>query len=397
MRGLNLFGFGVLFFITASSCHTKDETKLFIWEHQKEIIDINETYLSKGKNLIFKTPLIIPIHVLTADSSLILFDYAGSEIKQFFLDSSERGFYPLNDGPTRIEGEFFKGVGVDELNQMNLLIETNKAISRYNFLTKEYTKEVVDKYPHCPSFNSPFHEVFTLFTPKETITISQNGSPCYEVANLAKEVTPENFRNKFFVRITSASSSEVNYSLKLPDIPIDNLYERFRLYLTFNKSNNKFYAMLNPLDYLFEYEFDDSAMELRLTDYWKLNLKFADLPVDHFLLEEIDPIMVNKSLDYNFELNFIDSSDRFVLVSYTPSKDLIFDNPKDAPYSSHYFLAILDLRDKEIKTLSLNYDEFQFYGISKDLMWIYDVLASEKSGDTIFKLLKIEDIYNRKG
>lgn len=384
--------FSFILCLLTSSCNNKDEIESSIWNHQKEIIEFDEKLMRKGEKLIFKTPLIVPIHILTSDSSLILYDYSGGSIKQFYFNQKERSFNPIKDGPFRIEGNYFKGVGIDDFNNDILFVETNESISAFNFSKNDYNRELVDKFQHCPSFNSPFHEIFTLERSNKLIIISQNGIPCYNVSNLGNEVTLKNFKEKQFVRIVSNRNGEVNYSLQLPDIPINNLYERFRLYLTFNQTNNKFYAMLNPLDFLFEFELDFSKLSFNLIDFWDLNLKYSELPIDHFIQENIDNNVVMRSLDFNFEINFIDSNDKYFLVSYTPSKDLIYDNPKDAPYSSHYLLSILDLKSKEIKTFSLNYNEFQFYGLSNNKLWIYDVVESENSGDTIFKLLNIEMI-----
>ncbi|GEM_PF-2291266 len=376
------------------SCNEK-ESDIINFYAENNIIDFNEIVIENSISVTFNTPLVIPIQILTGDSTLILYDYADGGLKQFFLDSSEKSFYPIQDGPNRIEGEFFKGVGLFDSINDSLLVGTNRAIVPFNTNDQKFSSNVVDRFPHCVSFNSSFYEIFFQKIGDDTIIISQNGNPCYDLGDLSKSVTLENFKDKYFVRIASANREESLYTLKLPDFPMKHLYERFRFTLTYNEESEKFYAMLNPLTYLFEYKINEDNLEFELTNYWDLELKNSNQPVDYFIEEFVNQEVTTKSLDYNFELNFLDSYERFVFISYRPSIDLIFDNPSDAPYSSHYLLAILDLEEGNIQTFSLDYDKFQFYGISSGRLWIYDVVSSENSGATIFSLLEIRKLLNK--
>lgn len=390
MRPLQLFIQILVFMWGLLSCNQK-ETVSVVFKQDENILSINRLFLADSDSLVFNMPLVLPLTVSTSDSTLVIYDFANESLKQFFLNSSQRALFPLQDGPNKIKGEFFKGVGLIKSTMDSVLIGTNEAISFFNFEKQKFSAKASDEFPHCVSFNSPINEIFFQRIGEEDLLISQNGDPCYDLGDLSKSVTLENFKQKKFVRIVS-SQDEIVYTLKLPDLKLNNLYERFSLKLTYNEDNGKFYAMLNPLTYLFEYEINDRTFEFELTNYWNLNLKYSELPVDYFIEEVINPEISNKALDYNFEINFLDAIEHFVFVSYAPSKDLAFENPQDAPYSAHYLVAILDLKNGKIKTISLNYDEFQFYGVSNGLLWIYDVASSEKSGFTIFKFLEIEKI-----
>lgn len=356
---------------------------------------IDKTLLSKVDSSTFTLPVINPVPILVKGSNLVIYDFAEGSLKQFNSNGFERMFYPIQEGPDRLGGEYFRGVGLIGESIDSLLIGSNKEISIYNFLEQKYSNIPVDQFPHCVSFNDTFQEIFFKESGEERVIISQSGYPCYELGTLYQSVTPDNFKDKFFLRIVSSKRNEPIYTLKLPDLKLKNLYERSRLVVTYNENDNKFYTMLNPLSYLFVYRLNEETLEMELEDYWNLGLKNSELPIDYFIEKEVNSEISNKSLDYNFELSVVDSFGEFVFVSYHPSKELKYDIPSEAPYSSHNFLAVVNLKEKKIKTFSLNYDEFQFFGASNGFLWIYDVESSEKSGYTVFKFPLINELWKK--
>lgn len=357
------------------------------------IIPIDKNLLNKTDSSIFSVPVVVPIPLLSKDLNLVLYDFADGYLKLFNLNNFERIFNPIQDGPERLRGEYFKGVGFYENSLDSILVGSNKEISSYNFVKEKYNEIPIDFFSHCVSFNDTFQEIFFRRIGEEEIVISQNGFPCYDLAELGELLTIENFKEKFFIRIVSSAREEAIYTLQLPDFVLENLYERFRLVVTYNDINRKFYVMLNPLSYLFVYNLNEETLQMELDDYWEMDLDNNDLPVDYFIEKDINYQIANKSLEYNFELGILDSFGDYVAVSYQPSKELIYDNPLEAPYSSHNFLAIINLKSKEIRTFSLNYDEYQFFGASNGFLWIYDVESSEKSGYTVFRLPLINDLW----
>ncbi|MBA4299060.1 hypothetical protein [Algoriphagus alkaliphilus] len=395
MKKIYVLGFLLSFLL--SSCDqngkNKKESSGYL-KYNGSITELTPILFKETKDSItFNLPLILPIHIFSSDSTIMIYDLADQHLKQFYLNGNKGSFNPMQEGPSRISGANFRGVGYIENGYDNLLIATNTTIKEFNFSKGTFKEEVLDSYTDCVSFNSSFYEVFSKINDDETIFISQNGNPCYSLIDLGDSVTPENFWDKTFVRIKTNKRADSVQTLRLPELKNKNtLYERFRLYLTYNKESDRYYGMLNPLNYLFEYRINLNSLELELTNYWDLTLPQTDLPINYFIEKVINTEMMNKALDYNFELNFIDSFGDYIFISYHPSKDIKFDNPDDAPYSSHYFLAVLNLKDKLVRTYSLNYDEIQYFGTSNGNVWFYDVVSSELSGQTKFRLFRIDEL-----
>ncbi len=388
---LKLIGFQI-FVLVAFGCAENESKSNLMISGSDSIVTLDASLLRDADSVVYSIPLVIPIPVLSKNTNLVIYDFADGALKQFNLNGFQRSFNPIQEGPNRLEGEYFKGLGFFQESYDSLLIGSNTEIAVYNLLEEKYNNIPMDNFPHCVSFNDTFQEIFYKKIGEEDVLISQNGYPCYDLVTLSQSVTLESFNEKFFLRIVSSKREKPIYTLKLPDLKLKNLYERSRLVITYNDTDKRFYAMLNPLSYLFIYSLDEKTLELQLEEYWDLDLKNNELPIDYFIENEINSEKANSSLEYNFELSVLDSFGEYVLVSYQPSKDLIYKNPAEAPFSSHSFLAIVNLKNKEIRTFALNFDEFQYYGVSDGRLWIYDVISSENSGTTVFKLPEIKKI-----
>ncbi|MDN3205464.1 hypothetical protein [Algoriphagus sediminis] len=382
---LTLFTFVFFSCIDGNSDELKFEK---IDSKNSEILEIFSSDLNGiGKTETYSIPVILPLPLASQNSSIVIFDFADKQLKQFLPGGIYQSFNPLEEGPNRLGGSFFKGVGYLDGRTDSVLISSNTMVKSYDLTTKTIGSISYDNFDTCPSFNNSFSQIFSFGTPEDGIIITQNGSPCYDLNELFSSVTLDNFSEKFYARIKSMKSGEVKYSLQLPKLPMDNLYERFRLYLTYSPSNDRFYAMLNPMTYLFEFKFDKKNLEFELLNTWDLEMRFSALPVDYFIEEKHNTQASNLSLDYNFEINFIDSFQDQLFISYLPSKELAYENVDDAPFSSHNLLAIVDLKDKNIKTYAFNYYEIQFFGATSDGIWLYDVRTSEQGGKSIFKII----------
>jgi hypothetical protein len=388
---LKLIGALIYVFVVFGCSENQSKSKLII-SGSNSITTLDASLLSGADSAVYSIPLVIPIPVLSKNTNLILYDFADGALKQFNLNGFQRSFNPIQEGPNRLGGEYFKGVGLFNDFDDSLLIGSNTEIAVYNLLKQKYNNFPVDNFPHCVSFNDTFQEIFFKKIGEEDVVISQNGNPCYDLGTLSQSVTPDSFNEKFFLRIVSSKREKPIYTLKLPDLKLKNLYERSRLVITYNENDKRFYTMLNPLSYLFVYSLNEETLQLQLEEYWDLDLRKNELPIDYFIENEVNSEIANSSLEYNFELSVLDSFDEFVVVSYQPSKDLIYKIPSEAPYSSHSFLAIINLKNKEIRTFSMNFDEFQFYGASNGRLWIYDVISSENSGYSVFKLPEINEL-----
>ena len=381
----------IIFAFVVFGC-SENDTKSKLISGSNSVINLDASLLRGSDSAVYSMPLVIPIPIFSKNSNLILYDFADGSLKQFNLNGFQRSFNPIQEGPNRLSGEYFKGVGFFDNFDDSLLIGSNTEIAVYNLLEQKYTNFLVDNFPHCVSFNDTFQEIFFRKIGEEEVVISQNGYPCYDLGTLYQSVTPDSFNEKFFLRIVSSKRENPIYTLRLPDLKLKNLYERSRLVITYNEDNRRFYAMLNPLSYLFVYSLDEETLQFQLDEYLELDLKNNELPIDYFIENEINSEIAKSSLEYNFELSVLDSFGEYVLISYQPSKDLIYNNPLEAPYSSHSFLAIIDLKNNAIRTFSMDYDEFQFYGASNGFLWIYDVVSSENSGYSVFKLPAIEKL-----
>ena len=53
----------------------------------------------------------------------------------------------------------------------------------------------------------------------------------------------------------------------------------------------------HPLSYLFIYSLDEKTLELQLEEYWDLDLKNNELPIDYFIENEISSEKANSSLE----------------------------------------------------------------------------------------------------
>jgi hypothetical protein len=337
----------------------------------------------------FSISLILPLPMISQNSSIVIFDFADKQLKQFNSSGLSDSFNPMAEGPNRLDGSFFKGVGYINNDCDSLFISSNTVVKSYDLNSKSIGDILYDTFETCPSFNNSFYEIFSFGEDRDGVIITQNGSPCYDLSNLYRSVTIENFSDKFFARVKYLKTGEVKYSLKLPNLPLDNIYERFNLHLTYNPSNDRFYAMLNPLTYLFEYRFDKNKLEFELQNSWDLELGYSALPIDYFIEKNHNSEAADLSLDYNFEINFIDAFQDHVFISYHPSKDLSYDNVDEAPFNSHNLLAMIDLKGKKINTYAFNYNDLQFFGTTDNGLWLYDVVSSEQGENSIFTVIPL--------
>lgn len=386
------------FFLIFFSCSKNQESLKTIEKvnRERQIIQ-NLTSLDlmeEARTLSFQIPLILPLPLLSGDSSIVIYDFADKQLKQFGFNGESNSFHPLREGPSKLEGVFFKGVGYSNESSDSLIVSSNSNVKAYNIQSNYFSERSLDEFETCPSFNSSFYEIFRINHEDHQFLITQQGDPCYDLEDLFNSVSEDNFKNKHYVRIKDITTGQINYSLQLPDLNLKNLYERFNLILTYNEERDSFFAMLNPLTFLFEYKFYPETMEFELVDYWDIDLRYSDLPIDYFIEPTLDQNKSKLSLDYNFELNFIDTFDDFLFISYQPSKDLMFSDLTDAPYSSHNLLAIVDIEDKKVNTFALEYDEVHFSGASNNLLWFYDVVSSEAGGESIFRIFE-RDRFNQ--
>lgn len=370
------------------SCGTRDLDKAKFQKISSANVEVLELYSKDlrgiGELKSFSISLILPLPLISQNSSIVIFDFADKQLKQFNSSGLSDSFNPMAEGPNRLDGSFFKGVGYINNDCDSLFISSNTVVKSYDLNSKSIGDILYDTFETCPSFNNSFYEIFSFGEDRDGVIITQNGSPCYDLSNLYRSVTIENFSDKFFARVKSLKTGEEKYSLKLPNLPLDNIYERFNLHLTYNPSNDRFYAMLNPLTYLFEYRFDINKLEFELQNSWDLELGYSALPIDYFIEKNHNSEAADLSLDYNFEINFIDAFQDYVFISYHPSKDLSFENVDEAPLNLHNILAIVNLKDKKINTYALNYHDLQFFGATDNGLWLYDVVSSEQGENSIF-------------
>ncbi|SFG75220.1 hypothetical protein SAMN04487988_107190 [Algoriphagus hitonicola] len=368
------------------------------FSYQREVIpnlEFSELTLDKtesvGVYINFETPLILPIPVFSRDSSVVIFDFGDRKIKQFF-EGGERTIDPLGDGPNKIQGQIIEGVGLSS-NHDELFIASNSTIRKFDFKTNSFNEEIEDSFENCDSFDAMFYEIFYKVSGKDSVIISQNGNPCFPLKELGNSFDPNDLSQKNFVRIKSINNKNYDYSLKFPsNLSLDKAYERFKFHFTYNEVNDRYYVMFNPLKYLYEYKFNFSKSKFILTNLFDLDLPRSNQEIEYIIKNNFGSSEISKALDYNFELQFIKSSENYVFILYQPSKDIIYDDPNEAPFSSHYFISIMDLSTEELKTYSIDYNEFQFLGALQDQVWLYDILNSNESGKTQIKVVSVDEL-----
>ncbi|MFC3417135.1 hypothetical protein [Algoriphagus hitonicola] len=381
-------------FITLFSCGGNEMN----FSYQREVIpnlEFSELTLDKtesvGVYINFETPLILPIPVFSRDSSVVIFDFGDRKIKQFF-EGGERTIDPLGDGPNKIQGQIIEGVGLSS-NHDELFIASNSTIRKFDFKTNSFNEEIEDSFENCDSFDAMFYEIFYKVSGKDSVIISQNGNPCFPLKELGNSFDPNDLSQKNFVRIKSINNKNYDYSLKFPsNLSLDKAYERFKFHFTYNEVNDRYYVMFNPLKYLYEYKFNFSKSKFILTNLFDLDLPRSNQEIEYIIKNNFGSSEISKALDYNFELQFIKSSENYVFILYQPSKDIIYDDPNEAPFSSHYFISIMDLSTEELKTYSIDYNEFQFLGALQDQVWLYDILNSNESGKTQIKVVSVDEL-----
>lgn len=384
----------IIFVIILFAC--SENEKEFIFRNKVvPNIEFSEITLDKtksfGNSIDFDTPLILPISVFSRDSSIVIFDFGDRKIKQFFK-GDERTIDPLGDGPNKIQGQIVEGVGLASTSD-ELFIASNSIIKKFNFKTNSFNEKIDDTFENCDSFDAMFYEIFFKVSGKDSVIISQNGNPCFPLKELGNSINPDDLSQKYFVRIKSINNEDYDYSLKFPEnLSLNKTYERFKFHFTYNEANDRYYVMFNPFKYLYEYKFDLKKKEFTLTNLWDLTLPKSDQVIEYFVKNNFGSSEISKALDYNFELQFIKSSEKYVFILYQPSKDLIYDDPNEAPFSSHYFLSLIDLSTEELKTFSFDYNEFQFLGALQDQVWLYDILNSNESGKTQMKVMSVDEL-----
>lgn len=385
----------VIFFCSACNKKRADETT----SYEDDISSLAEFLKSEEIECFpieFESLLRAPLPIASNDSSIILFDFGDSRIKQLYSNGNSTEFNPFDDGPTRIEGSYLKSAGYTQDPRI-LLVGTGSQIKKYNTVTNMYEEEEIDSFEDCFSFSAVYSEIFYIPFKGDTLIVSQNGKPCFSPNSSNEVVSVEDFKNVNFLSIKTKSTDNPNFSPKFPSesdiVEEDKLYLKTRFLLSFNEMTNSFFAMINPSNQLFEYILTDSK-ELELKKVVSLSLPFFGQPIDYSYANPDHLSIADDNLLYNSELKSIHTAGDYLIISYRPSKSLEYNDVSKAPYSSGYLLSIVDLKNGKMRIFSLNFDEFIYLGTTNNGdIWLYDVPNSEQGSSTKIKMINAKEVF----
>lgn len=353
----------------------------------------NTTYLST-----FTMPLVLPSPIASDSSSILLYDHGQGRIKQFDSSGKVYAFNALGEGDNRLGCNYFLALGY--FDESTLLIGCESKIKKFNLSNNSFENEI-DSFEECPAFGGVLKEIFFLQLHGETLLISVNGTPCINIPREELPFTKSEFESIKFLRVKSLTTTIEKNTFNIPpDNPIleQELYHAStECHLSFNSINRRFYAMINPTNYLYEYDLN-SDLEFQLTNTWKLNLPHTELPVEYILNNGHKADQGQLSMEHNFELRSIKAIDSLVIIAYRPSKPL---DKTDKDYEDNQnkdFLAVVNLKSQETRVFSLDYRDIYYLAtLDTGDMWFYNIGASELGGDsTIIHSLNASDVFKDK-
>ncbi len=333
---------------------------------------------------VFSIPvgIAIPIPICTNDSSILIYDYGDALIKHI-TEREIVSFSPLGSADNKLGGAFYRSIGFST-NSNELLISSEIGVQSFTLSSKVFG-EYLDNYEHCSSFSNRFAQIvsFSLPESEDIYIVTQNGIPCINNPREGKFYLDE-FMAIRFLKIKSLKDGRQNYTFS---IPIENeiikdskLFGRIKPFISYNKNNQRFYAVINPTKQLYEFRFDPKKLELEQTRVWNMNLPFTNLPIDYTLNNGINREIVGKVLKYNFEYQQIKAVGKYVIISYDPSKSTEFKEIENAKYPNHSLLAIINLEEADANIFSLDYNEVNFLGcLDNGELWFYNLADSENS------------------
>lgn len=338
----------------------------------------------------FPISIILPIAICTNESSTILYDYSESVIKVLNSNGTYKVFDPMGSGNERLSGTYFNNVGY---SGKDLIISSGSSIQKY-FLDEEIFSTSIDTFEQCSDFTFKFNELFIDEFEGDSIIISLDGIPCINTPRGNTPFTVDEFKSIKFARVKNLSLNESNYTFR---IPISNpIIDKQKLYvstnpkLTYHNGKNRFYAIISPTPYLYEYKLDISLMEFKLINTWKINLPSIDIPINFTLNKGIDTELIDKNLKYNPEIKLVEAINDHIIVLYRPSKNTDIANIADSKFPHHYLLAIINIETEEVKVYAVDYNKMSYLGCQENGdMLFYDKLSSERSNQVISIVKKI--------
>lgn len=255
--------------MTSVSCNLSEKkqkvvTGSNIVSIDNKIIPLSISSMHNSGRLSFEVPLILPLPICSNDSSLIIYDVGDNKIKLLNLNQSFTEFDPLGNGPSRLGGSYFKGVGFSIMGSNQLLLGSDKNIKGFNFSSKKFDEEPVDEFPQCINFSPAFSEIFNVRSGNDTLLISQNGKPCLELQMAENSFSIQDFEGIEFLRIKSENKESVNLGLSIPadnDLLVNNdFFVKTELFLSHNIKSNSFFGMINPTKHLYEFKLDSNTL-----------------------------------------------------------------------------------------------------------------------------------------
>jgi hypothetical protein len=152
--------------------------------------------------------------------------------------------------------------------------------------------------------------------------------------------------------------------------------------------------MINPSPQLFEYKLSED-LHFELKRSINIQLPFSDQPIDYTFNNLNYTELASDNLKYNFEIKHMRTAGDYLVVSYRPSKSLEYQDISEAPHSSDYLLAVINIKEGKMKVFSLNFQETVYLGCtSKGDVFLYDVGNSEKEGVTKVHIVNVKEALN---
>lgn len=373
-----------------------DETKTIGFNDEK-ILSLSISSLENSDRLSFEVPLILPDPICSNDSSITIYDVGDNKIKQFYINGNFSVINPLGDGPQRLGGSYFKGVGYSIMDHNDLLLGSDTNIKGFNVLSNSFDEKLLDFFPQCINFSPPVSEIFNIRSGNDTLVISQNGEPCIELEMAKNSFSISDFKSIRFLRIKAKNKESAELGLSIPDgndiIVKNELFVKTELFLSYNEKRESFFAVINPTNHLYEFKLGEKNFNFELKNTWNLTLPYSEHPINYTLNNGIKRELANDNLKYNFQINLIKAFDKYLVLSYIPSKSTLFSNTSEAPYASHYLLALFNLEDEKLTVFSLDYNEIYFLGSTNNgKLWFYNLIESEQGRSTVIQVLEIDEL-----
>ncbi|MGY6521819.1 MAG: hypothetical protein ACXIUD_08835 [Mongoliitalea sp.] len=392
----------LIILITGFSCDfsqkkQKEIISSNIVTNDNEIIPLSVSSLVKSEKLIFEVPLILPIPICSNDSSLIIYDVGDNKIKLLNLNQSFSEFNPLGSGPSRLGGSYFRGVGYSMKSSNHLLVGSETNITRFNIGSQSFDEKPIDKFPQCINFSPGFSEIFNVRSGNDTLVISQNGIPCLEIGMAEKSFSIQDFESINFLRIKPENKESVNLTLSIPsenEILLKNdFFVKTELFLSYNTKSNSFFGMINPTKHLYEFRLDSNTLNFELMNTWNFELPYSEQHVKYTLNNGIQRELTQDNLNHNFKIDFIKAFESYLVLTYIPSKSTHYSSSSEAPFATHYLVALFNLENEKLTVFSLDYNEIYFLGATNNgMLWFYNIIESEKGKSTVVHVLNINNL-----